>query len=539
MTRTRNILGGHLMGCFCGRCFSMIAHEQVLFRAGIYAWAVGTSIFLMVNSFSCRLKLLTVSRFMETNRSSPAPTYRELLRVAIPLIITSASFTMLHFCDRMFLSWYSPTALQAVVPAGILSFTLISFFMALCAMSNSFVAQYYGAGEYEKCSRSVAQSLFMALLSIPLIWALIPAGIQLLAWSGHAPDVFAQEKTYLSILMLGGVNVPLTAAAGSFYGGRGETRVIMVTHLIGNSVNVLLNWLLIFGHGPFPELGIKGAALASLIAGFVAPSILLSLYFSPQNHALYRTRKMLRFDRTLFARMLRFGLPSGLHMVLDVGSFSLFALLLGRLGETAFLASNIVLSVNMIAFMPSIGIGQAASVLVGQFMGRGGTEEAQSVAWKAARVAWAYTLLVTSTFVLFPEIYVRVFARGDVGFGDVFGSARILLFFAAGWGVMEATNAVLSGALRGAGDTHFVMWFHTAVAWGFFALGEAVIVLVLKLNVFAAWGWAIAYFTILASGWIWRMRSGRWKKIELIERPEGSGSSTKTSPVEQAGGVPI
>ena len=457
--------------------------------------------------------------------------YRELFRIAFPLIITSASFTMLHFCDRMFLSWYSSTAIQAVVPAGILSFTLISFFMALCAMSNSFVAQFYGAGEYKNCSRAVAQSLFMAVLSLPLIWALIPVGVQLLAWSGHAPEVFAQEKTYLSILMLGGVSVPLTAAAGSFYGGRGETRVIMASHLIGNSVNVLLNWFFIFGHGPFPALGIKGAAIASLIAGFVAPAILLTLYFSKKNNTIYRTREMLRFDRPLFLRMIRFGLPSGIHVALDIGSFSLFVLLLGRLGETAFLASNIVLSINMIAFMPSIGMGQAASVLVGQFMGCGDTAGAESVAWKAVRVAWGYTLITVTSFVLFPELFIRVFAQGDVAFVEVFSIARMLLFLAAGWGLMEATNAVLSGALRGAGDTHFVMWFHTAVAWGFFALGEAVIVLVLKLNVYVAWGWAIVYFTILSAGWIWRVRLGRWKNIELIER--------KPTEIEQASGVPV
>ena len=116
-------------------------------------------------------------------------------------------------------------------------------------------------------------------------------------------------------------------------------------------------------------------------------------------------------------------------------------------------------------------------------------------------------------------------------FEEVFETTRLLLIFAAGWGLMEATNAVLSGSLRGAGDTHFVMWFHTAVAWGFFALGEVLIVLVFKLDVFAAWGWANIYFTILAVGWIWRIKSGRWKKIELIER-----SSTD---VEQVGGIPI
>ncbi|QHI70427.1 MATE family efflux transporter [Tichowtungia aerotolerans] len=468
---------------------------------------------------------------MKTNQEKISVSYRDLFQVALPLIITSASFTLLHFCDRMFLSWYSPVSIQAVVPAGILSFTLISFFMALCSIANSFVAQYYGAGDRENCSRSVAQSIFMACMSAPLIWLLIPVGIWMISASGHAPEVFEEEKVYLSILMIGGFNAPLTAATGSFYSGRGKTRIIMLVHLIGNSVNVVLNWFLIFGHGPFPELGIRGAALASLIAGFVAPSILLALYFSNKNNTSYFSRRTLRLDRKLFQRMLRFGLPSGVHMVLDVGSFSLFVLLLGRLGEVSFLASNIVLSVNMIAFMPSIGIGQAASVLVGQCMGRRDPAEAESAAWKAWKVGAVYTLITVTTFVLFPEFYIRMFARGEAVFGEVFSTARLLLLFAAAWGVMEATNAVLSGALRGAGDTHFVMWFHTTVAWGFFALGEATIVLVLKGSVYACWGWAIAYFALLALGWIWRMKTDRWKRIELIERT--------SSEVEQSGGVPV
>ena len=458
--------------------------------------------------------------------------YGNLLRVALPLVITSASFTVLHFCDRMFLSWYSPVSIQAVVPAGILAFTLVSFFMALCAMANSFVAQYYGAGEYARCSRSVAQSLWMALLSTPLIWLLIPVGVLLLKWSGHPPEVFEQERIYLIVLMIGGVQVPLGAAVSSFFGGRGKTKVIMAAYVIGSSLNVLLNWLLIFGNGPFPELGILGAAIASVVAGFIAPAILLVLYFSKHNRRVYQTAEQFRFDRALFLRMLRFGLPSGFHMVLDVGSFSLFTLLLGRLGDTAFLASNIVLSINMIAFMPSIGIGQAASVLVGQCMGMQDLVQARLIAWRAMRAAWVYTLFVISCFCLFPEAFIDVFARGSSLDTEVLILARTLLFMAAGWGLLEATNAVLSGALRGAGDTHFVMWFHTTVAWGFFALGEALIIRVFQLNVMIAWGWAILYFAILAGGWIWRMRSGRWENIELIER-------APTDIAEQAGGIPI
>ncbi len=468
---------------------------------------------------------------MEPDPKILQATFRDLLRVALPLIITSASFTVLNFCDRMFLAWYSPVALQAAVPAGILFFTLVCGFMALAAFSNSFVAQYYGAGEYKNCARATAQALIMALCSWPLILALIPLGLFLLTASGHSPDVLAAEKQYLTILQLGGVSVPLAAASTAFFAGRGRTRIVMAGHLVGNAVNVLLNWLLIFGHGGFPEMGIRGAALASVISGFVCPAIMLTVYFSPANHRIYHTR-CFRFHPAVFWRMIRFGVPSGIHMVLDLASFSFFVLMVGRVGETAFIASNIALSVNMIAFMPSIGIGQAVGTLVGQFLGRGDADSAQAVARKGLWISWGYTLVVNLSYLLMPAVYIRLFTRGGTfQVEEIFPLTYALLFCAALWGVLEATNAVLSGALRGAGDTHFVMWYHTAVAWGVFVTGEALILLRFGGGAIAAWGWAVLYFFLLAAGFIWRFRSGRWKRIQLIERSAPLPEPTEVVPL--------
>ena len=307
---------------------------------------------------------------MDTTHPSASSSYRALLRIAVPLIITSTSFMVQNFCARMFLAWYSPEALQAAVPAGILFFTLVCGFMSTAAFANSLVAQYYGSGDLHSCSRSVAQAVLLALFSFPLILLLIPAGLWMLSVSGHSPAVLVEEKTYFSILMLGGVQMPLSSAVSSFFSGRGLTRVVMLCAIAGAMLNLLLNWLLIFGVGPFPEMGMAGAAIASVISGFVSPVVMLLLYFSPKNNRLYGTRRFFYFDAPLFRRLLRFGVPSGIHMTLDIGAFSLFVLLVGRLGETAFMAANIALSVNMIAFMPSIGIGQAAGIMVGQHMGR-------------------------------------------------------------------------------------------------------------------------------------------------------------------------
>jgi len=452
------------------------------------------------------------------NITHSSSSYRALLRIAIPLIITSASFTVQNFCDRMFLAWYSPATLQAAVPAGILFFTLVCGFMATAAFANSLVAQYYGSGDLHSCSRSVAQSILLALFSYPLILLLIPAGRWMLTLSGHAPDVLAAEKTYLTVLMAGGLFLPLSSAVSSFFSGRGLTKVIMLCALTTTLLNLILNWLLIFGVGPFPEMGIAGAALASVISGFISPLIMLILYFSPKNNRLYDTRRLFYFDAPLFRRLLRFGVPSGIHMALDVGAFSLFVLLIGRLGETALMAANIALSVNMIAFMPAIGIGQAAGTLVGQHMGRRDFDGALRVGWRAVHIGWIYTACAALTFILMPEIYIRLFARGDVPFDEILGLARTLLIFASCWGLMDATNLIISGSLRGAGDTHFVMWYETSMAWFFFAAGELLIVLVFKLGVIIAWAWALIYICLLAVGMIARFRSRRWQKIELIER---------------------
>lgn len=465
------------------------------------------------------------------NTAASSSSYRELLRIAVPLIITSASFTVQNFCDRMFLAWYSPEALQAAVPAGILFFTLVCGFMSLAAFANSLVAQYYGSGDLHSCSRSVAQAVLFSLMSFPLILLLIPAGRWMLTLGGHAPAVMAAEKTYLTILMAGGLFLPLSSAVTSFFSGRGLTRIVMVCAILGTGVNVILNSVLIFGLGPFPEMGMAGAALASVISGFVSPLIMLAIYFSKKTDRLYATRRLFYFDGPLFRRLLRFGIPSGIHMMLDIGSFTLFVLLVGRLGETAFMAANIALSVNMIAFMPAVGIGQAAGTLVGQHMGRRDLDGARRIGWRAVHIGWIYTAFAACSFVLMPQVYIHLFARGDVPMEEIFSLARTLLMFAAGWGMMDATNLILSGALRGAGDTHFVMWYETSMAWLFFAAGELLIVLVFKLGVVAAWAWALIYICLLALGMIARFRTNRWQLIELIEQAPVLADAGEGAPV--------
>jgi len=454
----------------------------------------------------------------------PPGGYRELLKVAYPLMLSMGSFTLMQFVDRMFLAWHSSISIQAAVPAGILSFTFVCGFMALAGYSNMFVAQFVGSGDPVGCSRSTAQSVYLAVLSWPLMLAMIPLGQWILRASGHAPDVLAEEILYFNILMLGSVASPLGAAISGFFTGISRTLTTMTATIIGNVVNVVLDYAMIFGHWGFPEMGIRGAAWASVIAAFIPPLILFGIYFSPSVHQAYRTRSFIRWDTPLLWRMVRFGTPSGIHLVLDVASFTIFILLTGRMGTIALAASNIALSINMLAFLPLIGIGIAASTMVGQYQGKGQSHYAERSGWNAFRLSFVYMSLIGCTYILFPEFYLQFFVERSgegLSLDAIYPIGSKLMLIMALWGLVDAASISFSGALKGAGDTRFVMWFSCLLAWGMLVPGQIVIVFVLEKGVIAAWAWTALYIAAMALGYTWRYRSGRWKSIDMLgaERP--------------------
>jgi len=191
------------------------------------------------------------------------------------------------------------------------------------------------------------------------------------------------------------------------------------------------------------------------------------------------------------------------------------------MGPIAHIASNIALSINLVAFMPMIGMGMAASILVGQYMGRNRPDYAERMGWLALRIGMSYIALIGLTFLLFPGFYTNVFegnTPGSVPFDELFKAVRILLVMLAVWGMADASSLILSGALKGAGDTHFVMYFQSAVAWGFLVAGQLVIVLIFKANMYVSWMWTLLYILILGTGFTLRFRSSRWKSIDLLDR---------------------
>jgi len=448
---------------------------------------------------------------------------REVLHIAVPLILSTGSHTIMRFVDRLFLSWLGPEYIAAGTPASLAAFTTLAFFLGVAAYTNTFVAQYYGANDPDRCGRATWQGVYFSLLLWPFL-----AGFALLAepmfrFVGHAPEVRRLETEYYAILMLGAGAVPLGAALSAFFTGRGKTLVIMVVNFIANGLNIGLDYCLIFGRCGFPRLGIRGAAIATVISLLVMNAVLFIIFLRPVHRREFGTARAV-LDTGLLRRMLRFGAPSGVQTFLDIAAFSSFVLLMGRIGVIQLAASTICLSINLFAFLPLTGFSVATQTLVGQYMGRGRSRTAEKSAYSAARLALVYVGMVGAVYLLFSRPLLGVFSRGSTPeeFEQVLAVGRPILVLLVPFGIFDVLNLIFAGALKGAGDTRFIMWTMITVAWAVFVPVTWVIVEVLDWGVLAVWAWLAIYAGVLGVVFLIRFRRGKWKGIDVLGRRKTS-----------------
>ncbi|MEW6348066.1 MAG: MATE family efflux transporter [Thermodesulfobacteriota bacterium] len=448
--------------------------------------------------------------------------YREVLGVAMPLVASTASVTVMLFVDRMFLSWHGQASVAASVPGGATFWMIICLFLGIAEYVTTIVAQHFGAGDLRACMRAAWQGVIFSVMAVPLMLIGIPVGCAILSWGGHDPEVLRLEKEYFTLLMLGGVTVPLNAALSSFFSGRGETSAVMWGNFLGSLARIGADYVLIFGKLGFPEMGIRGAGIATIIAGFVPTLYWGYLLRSPEIKRVFGTWKELRWDGRLFGMLMRYGIPSGVHFFLEVGSFTVFVLLVGRLGEQDLALTNIVFSVELLSFLPMIGMSIAAATLVGRHIGEARPDLSEKSAYSAFRLTFVYCAMMSLLFVLIPGVFLELFRTGSDATGNdpaMMRRGASLLRLVALYSLFDCAYVVFAGALRGAGDTRFVMWAQIVLGWFLFVPPVYVAVEKLHAGLYGAWCCLLGYAIALGLVYWLRFRSGVWKTIKMLARP--------------------
>lgn len=469
----------------------------------------------------------------------PAGGSRELLALAAPLILSQSFMTVQVFVDTVLLAWHDPREMSASFPAVMWFWLPFGLLQVTAGYTSTFVAQYSGAGRLNRVGPAVWQGIYFALVAGILMLALLPGAPWLVAVGGHTEALQALETQYLRYLSLAALPMLIMGAVNGFFSGRGRTWTVLCIEVVGTIVNVSLALVLIFGRAGFPEMGIAGAGLATAVGSWASALLAVALLFHPSHRQEFATASGWKFEPKLFGRLLKFGGPAGGQVFLDVLVFNLFVQLVGRLSEAAMGATTLTVRLNMIAFLPMMGLGQAICILVGQRLGGDRPDLAERSAYTGLKWVFGYMSTVAAIYLLFPHALVSVFegGRDPESFAAVAAIVPGLLVCVAAYSLADAVNVTFAFALRGAGDTRFVTLATFCLAWPIMVLPTY---LVVRAGGSVNWTWwfATAHIFAMAIVFFFRFRSGKWKSMRVIEsavapdqglEPEGEASCGLTS----------
>ncbi|MBN1919476.1 MAG: MATE family efflux transporter [Verrucomicrobia bacterium] len=445
--------------------------------------------------------------------------YRELLQMALPLVVSMGITSLQLFVDRVFLGWYSGKTMAASMQAGIAAFTIIVLFTSTAAYCNTFVAQYVGARRPDRVGLAVWQGAFFALGAwVVFLIASVFAG-PLLDLVGHEAGLRVHEVTYFRIVLGGaGISV-LSAALSSFFTGRGDTITVMLVTSLSVVINVGLNYLWIFGHAGFPEMGIAGAAWATVVANAVGACLFMLLMLRRRHRERFATASGFRFDRNLFVRLMRFGFPAGLTGMLDVLVWTIFLSLIGRVTTTGLIATAAAFSINQLAFMPMFGIGVSLSTLVGRRQGEYRPDVAARTVWSGIHLVTVYMVTIAACYVLVPRLFLALLAvnADPEEFRTYASTTIVLLRYVALYTVFDGFTITFISALRGAGDTRFPLIAATAVSYGLVVVPNWILYATGHATLYRFWTFTTACVIALSFVMLFRFLGGKWRSMRVIE----------------------
>jgi putative MATE family efflux protein len=402
-------------------------------------------------------------------------------------------------------------ALAGVGLAQLILATLFHLHKGLAEGVLTLTAQDVGARREHRCGVILWQGIYVGSAITLLMVAIIPFVAPLFRVMQPAPEAFHAGVSYMKVALIGESLVPLSLVLSYFLRGLGDTKTPMHITLVGNGLNIIGNYLLIFGHGGLPRLGVVGAAVATTIAEGIVLGLLLWACLRQQVSRRYATRRLVVPEKAAMRRLGAIALPLSLQGGLEVGSFTVFAGMIGRMGTDQLALNHIILRLIVFVFLPVQGLAIATATLVGQSLGAHDKASAADAGRRAIHLGVAYMGGLGVLFVGMPHTLLHFFTDAPEVVAMGIPVLRLLGLVQAG----DALYWVCSGVLKGAGDSRWILVVSAIYNWLIFLPLAFVFGVVLEGGVLGAWG-ACAVIMLLQGLTFWgRFQRGAWKEVVL------------------------
>jgi multidrug resistance protein, MATE family len=442
--------------------------------------------------------------------SSVRTEFLPMLKIAVPVVMAELGWMSMGVVDTVMVGGLGPEAISAAGIGNAMHIAFAIFGMAVMLGLDTLVSQAYGARDIRACHRWFFDGLMLAgLMAVPimtllvLVWFAIP-------WLGFHSAVRPLLESYFGVLILSTPFLLAYAVCRRYLQGMHAAMPVMFALVTANVINAAGNYVLIYGHFGFPALGVAGSAWATVISRtYMLLSLLLAVWLIDRKrtreahiddrHGLWHVDRALDADR--LRRLMALGLPAASQVGAEVGVFALATAMSGMLDPISSASHQIALNMAGIAFMIPLGLGSAGAVRVGHAVGAGDRPRAAAAGWTAILLATLVMVASGLTFVLIPEQLIALFSADP----SVLSVGSSLLFLAAIFQLFDGIQGVITGTLRGLGDTRTAMIVNLAAHW---LLGLPVSYTLCFVIGWGVWGlWIGLSLGLIVTGvilfWVW------------------------------------
>lgn len=443
------------------------------------------------------------------------PILPKTLVLAWPIVVSSLLQMTVSVADIYMVGRLGSDSIASVGIARSVIFIMFALAMAVATGVQVLVAQYRGKRDADGMEAVTKQGLLVSIPATLLLMSpvgILTAGIIMRAM-GATPEVMALGVPYMQLVFAGMVLMVVSFIVTGVLQGAGDTLTPLLLLIVANVLNILVNYVCIFGWGPVAAMGVTGAAVGTLVARFVTAVAGIAILFSGRFAVRVRLRGSWKFNFALITRIFYIGIPAGLQQITrNLGMMAIFKILtLTAAGMAAVSAFTVASQVRMIGIMIGLAMMAASTTAVGQNVGAGNVKRAEHAAWLCSGIAAVISVVLAATYALLRRDLIGLFSDEP----DVIRIGAEALLILAISEPFITSGMSLGGALRGAGDT----WSPLFIAFVNFAvlapIGSYVMAIAMHMQTRGVWlglntGFIVAFFLLAA-----KFRSGAWKKLRL------------------------
>ncbi len=437
-------------------------------------------------------------------------TTREIWRIAVPIMIGNLAQTLITFTDTAFLGHLGVVTLGASMMAGMYYFVFTTMAMGLAIGIQIIIARRFGAQEYSKIG-----SIFQHGAASILIFGLLLFTIMklfsgpLLDFIIESDSIYAGAMEYINVRQFGIVFVCFNYLFRSLYTGLSNTKVITYSTVIMATVNIILDYCLIFGHWGFPEMGIAGAALASLIAEITATTFFFVYTYITLGKKEYELFKPHGADKELILNIFKIATPTMFQKLFSFSAWFIFFIMVEKMGEQAIGISSIARSVYMILFIPVFGFLCTSNTLTSRVIGAGHADDVLKTVFRIVVNCLICCIPLILVCLFFPTSVMSIYTD-DIMLAN---AAVPSIYVICGAIIFQAIGAVTFEAVSGTGKTNAALWLE----FGILLLYIAYIWMITGLTTKVEWVWTCEYLYggLIGLVSVLYIKFANWKKLKI------------------------